>query len=142
MTSLISELLTQMIGFLTSLRFIVSTVFVDHVSDYTYSHLQVTQRIDATMEGNVPHERHTHEHGVTVKCHHVDNGHFSDKCFVDLCFDKDQKLFFCEVGTHLQKKFVENQIKYLNKKERTLLICAKHRLLVPILPYFSPTHEK
>jgi hypothetical protein len=58
----------------------------------------------------------------TVKHYHADNGAFAHKGFLDEVNWKDQKITFCDVGTHHQNGIIKNKNKMLTLATRTLLL--------------------
>jgi hypothetical protein len=74
-------LIGQIKGSLTTQRYCVMTIFVDHFSNLGYVHAQKSTSAQETMEAKHAFERFTRSHGVSVKHYHADNGRFAEKKF-------------------------------------------------------------
>ena len=60
--------------------------------------------------------------GRRVKHYHLDIGRFFDNGFLSADNSKDQKITFCDVGSHHQNGIVEHKNKIQTKGSRTLLL--------------------
>jgi hypothetical protein len=83
-------LVAQLKGIPTRQQFKVATVFVDHVSDYTYVHLQCDSTSKETLIAKKEFERHCAGMNVTVKQYHADNGRFVDNVWMNDLKEKNQ----------------------------------------------------
>jgi hypothetical protein len=105
-----------------------ATIFVDHFSDFTYTHLMTGQANAATtVEAKLAFERVAASHGVTVKHYHSDNGLFDTKAFKTAIENAKQTLSFCGPYAHHQNGKAENRIKHVTMGGRTALLHAAHR---------------
>jgi GAG-pre-integrase domain len=95
-------LLGQLKGTPTTARFRVSTVFVDHIGDFTYVHLQQTTNVSETLKAKRQFESHLQSHGITTRHYHADNGRFIESAWVNDTRDKGQDMSYSGVGAHHQ----------------------------------------
>lgn len=65
----------------TRRRIRVSKVYVDHLSDITYLHLQHTTNSQETLESKQELESYASEFDIKIKHYHSDNGRFVDNLF-------------------------------------------------------------
>ena len=108
----------------TTVRFVGATIFVDHVTGFTYVHLMKDFTAEATLEAKHAYEAKAAEHGVTIRSYHGNNGRFAEVAWVTDSAEKGQKLTFCGVGSHFQNGIAEKRIRDLTEFARTLLIHA------------------
>ena len=101
-----------------------ATVFVDHVSDYTYFSLMCDLTSDKTLLAKASFESIANDGGVAIKAYRADNGRFAENEFHDAVQDSNQTIKFCAVGGHHQNGIVERNIKELTLISRTLLLHA------------------
>ena len=121
-------LIPQMSGFLTNLRIVGATVFVDHFSNHVFVCLMKDLTLAETLLAKEAYERFLNSVGVSAKAYHADNGRYADKGFVDNCRSQCQTITFCGVGGHHQNGIAERYIKSLTLGGRTLLLHAKRML--------------
>ena len=114
-----------MSDFLSNLRIMGATVFVDHFSDHVYVYLMRNLTLDEIILAKNAYERLLHSIWVIAKLYHADNGRFVDKGFIDECKSGNQMITFCGVGSHHQNGIAERKIKSLTLEGRTLLLHAK-----------------
>ena len=120
-------LMPQSTGILTHARFWGSVIYVDHFSDFIYSHLiQGTTSAD-TLNSKHGYEREAAAHGVKVKSYHADNLRFNDNNFKGSCIKANQQITYCGVGAHHQNAVVESKVKELSYGARTVLLHAKRK---------------
>ena len=62
-------------------RYVGATIFVDHLSDYTYAHLMVKINTAFTTAAKEAFERNLAAYGVTFKHYHADNRLFDTTLF-------------------------------------------------------------
>jgi len=60
-----------------------ATVYHDHFTNFTYSHLQTSLDTDQTIASKTAFESKENSFGVKIKSYHADNGIFSEKGFRD-----------------------------------------------------------
>jgi len=120
-------LIGQMKGFLTRKRYLISTVFVDQHSDFTYVHNQQSADAEHTIEAKRAFERKAKEHGVIVRHYHTDNGIFSSKAFMNEVHLVGQTMSFCAVNAHHQNGKAEKKIRDLQESARTMILHAARR---------------
>jgi hypothetical protein len=115
-------------GIPTTKRYTGATIFVDHFSDFTYTHLMVGEpNAETTVEAKLAFERVAASHGVSIKHYHCDNGLFDTKVFKAAIILAKQTLSFCGPYAHHQNGKAENRIKDLTTGGRTSLLHAAHR---------------
>jgi hypothetical protein len=74
MNSNIPGLIGQLKGIPTRLRYRVATVFLDHMSDYTYVFLQTDASSQHTLLAKTEFERHVMSSNIKIKKYHAENG--------------------------------------------------------------------
>ena len=114
-----------MSGFLTAERITGATVFVDHVTQYTYVHLMKGLTTELTLEAKAACERVFSQFGHKIRHYRADNGRFADNKFITAVHTSNQKISFCGVGAHHQNAIAERGIKELTLIGRTLLLHAQ-----------------
>jgi hypothetical protein len=102
-------LIGQLKGIPTKARYKVATIFVDHISDLTFIHLQQTTNASETVEAKRQFESYLRSHGVTVKHYHADNGRFIETTWVDNVKYRGQDMSYAGVGAHHQNGRAEKQ---------------------------------
>ena len=109
----------------TRQRIQAATVFLDHYSDFSYTHLCTSTSQEETLESKTAYENLATSHGVTIRHYHADNGQFVEKGFRDVVYASNQTISFCAVNAHHQNGLIENFIGQLERGCRTLLLHAK-----------------
>jgi hypothetical protein len=79
--SCVPGLVGQTTGRLTTSRYKVATVIVEHYSDLDYVHIQESTSADDTIEAKRTFEKICFERGVRVEHYHADNGIFASRGF-------------------------------------------------------------
>jgi hypothetical protein len=120
-------LIAQLKGWLTTKRYKVATVFVDHFSDPTYVYLQKSTSSDETLEAKLSFERLAAKSGVKILRYQADNGRFTDTKFRMHAQKCNQLLTFCGVNAHFQNGVAERKIRALQDQARTMTIYAQSR---------------
>ncbi len=120
-------LVGQTTGRLTTSRFRVATIFVDHYSDVDYVHLQESTSAEDTIEAKRCFERFSLDRGVKVQHYHADNGIFASRSFREEVQKSGQTLSFCGVGAHHQNGVAERRIQDLSDSTRASLAHAAQR---------------
>ena len=132
-------LVAQMRGILTRKRYTTTTVFVDHFSNLSFVHHQLSTAAVHTIEAKRAFERFAKLHGVTVRHYHSDNGVFDSKAFVGEVHMCGQTISFCAVNAHHQNGKAEKKIRDLQEAARTMILHAKQRwpsaVTVNLWPY-------
>ena len=64
-------IVAQITDILTTKRYKYATVFLDHLSRYSYMHLQQIASSEDTVEGTHAFERMTASHGIIIKQYHA-----------------------------------------------------------------------
>ena len=95
-------LIAQMKGWITTKRYRVATVFVDHYSGLSYVHFQKTTDGPETLEAKLAFETYAEKNNVRVQSYQADNGRFAEKAFVDHATSKDKRLPIVE-STRISK---------------------------------------
>ena len=117
----------QTTGRLTTSRYKVATVFVDHYSDIDYVHVQETTSAEDTLEAKARFERFAQERGVVIRHYHADNGIFASNGFRESVRDCGQTISFCGVGAHHQNGIAERRIQDLTDSARASMAHAAHK---------------
>ena len=86
-------------GFICKQRYTCATIFVDHFSDHTYTHLQRSTSLQDILAAFRVYEKIWDSHGVKVRHYHADNGRFADQGFLD-SLAQDQTISFCGSYAH------------------------------------------
>ena len=99
-------LVPRISGCHTCYRITATNIFMDHKSDFGYSHLCTTTSQDETLTGKVEFEKLSETYSVKVEAYLANNG-----CFVKLGFCQavaiaNQTIAFCGVGTHHQNGII------------------------------------
>ena len=69
-------LIAQLKGIPTTKRYTAATVFIDHFSRLSFTHLQSTLSSEDTLQAKKAFERYCESNGVKVLHYHADNGRF------------------------------------------------------------------
>ena len=120
-------LIGQTTGKLTTSRYHVATVFVDHYSRLDFVYLQESTSADETIEAKNAFERFAAQRGVTIRHYHADNGIFASNGFREAVRQSGQTISFCGVGAHHQNGIAERRIQDLTQTARSQLAHASHR---------------
>ena len=97
-------------------------MFVDHYSDFTYTHLQRSTSMKDTLKAKTTFEAILRRIGIIVMHYHVDNGRFADKDFLKDIVECKQIISFCGAYAHFQNGKVEKIIRDLQDVARTILL--------------------
>ena len=129
----------QLKGILTTRRYTVSTVFVDHFSDLSYVHFSSSDTAVETLAAKHAFERYAASHGVTIQHYHCDNGRFAENVFLQSVKDSNQRISFCPVNKHAANGKAEKRIRDLQDTARTILLHATARwpsaIMTNLWPY-------
>ena len=117
--------IAQLKGRLTTQRYKVATIFVDHFSRYGYVHLQTSTSAKETIQAKEAFEAHCQKLGVGVKHYHADNGRFADNDWLAHVARNRQTISFCGVGAHFQNGVAEKRIRDLQENARTMMLQAE-----------------
>lgn len=121
-------LIAQMTGKPTVLRYTCATIFVDHVSDLTFIHLQKSTAATETVQGKREFEQLASENGHKIKAYHADNGIFNSAEWRESCHENEpQTLTFAGVNAHHQNGVAERRIQDIHTLSRTSLIHTNKR---------------
>ena len=74
-------LVPRLSGRHTNERITCVTVYKDHYTDYSYSHLQTDESGDSTEASKKAFERHANDYGNKIMSYHADNGRFAELQF-------------------------------------------------------------
>ena len=105
-------------------KFCGSTVFCDAASHFISVQHQVNLMAAETLKAKAMFERQSQEYGVKVEAYHSDNGIFTARDFVGKLMEDGQRIRYSGVGAKHQNGQVENAIKIVATKARTLMIHA------------------
>ena len=120
-------LIGQTTGKLTTSRYHVATVFVDHYSRLDFVYIQESTSAEDTIEAKRAFERFAEQRGVQVRHYHADNGIFASNGFREAVKQAGQTISFCGVGAHHQNGIAERRIQDLTQTARSQLAHASHR---------------
>ena len=74
-------IIPQVTGDLTHARFLAETVFMDHYSDYCYTHLMKGTSAEENLKEKETYERLAATHRARFFAYRADNGRFADTLF-------------------------------------------------------------
>ena len=111
----------------THSRIHYGTVFMDHISINSFTHLQCSTGGIETIAAKRLYELYAGSFGVTFKSWHTDNVVFSEKLFCGEVEESNQKITFCVVGVHYWSGIIENNVGILTRRSRCLLLHAQRR---------------
>ena len=118
----------QLKGKLTRKRYKVTTVYVDHFSDLTFTYNQESTTSEETLQSKHAFEVYSREKGVTkIHHYHSDNGRFIDNAFINDCLKQGQTQSCCGVNAHHQNGRVEKRNRDICDAARKSLIHAIYK---------------
>jgi hypothetical protein len=120
-------LIPQVKGHLMKARYVGATVFMDHATDFVYTHLMRDMTREATLEAKQAYKRRVESYGVKVCNYDADNGRFAENMFMQDVEDKNQNITFCGIGAHHQNGKAEKLIREITEDACTSLSHA-HQL--------------
>jgi hypothetical protein len=123
---------------LTTGRYLVATIFVDHFSRLSFVYLQSSTSGAETVSAKKAFEAFAESHGVLVRHYHADNGRFADNRFRNDCTAKNQTQSYCGVNAHWQNGLAERHIRVHQEMARTMLLHAKRRWPAAVETYLWP----
>lgn len=83
-------------------RIVGGTVFIDHFTNFTYTHLQTSLDHIKTLEAKDSFELIAYQRGIRIHSYHTDNGRFAEKSFKDAVRESSQMITLSGVGSHHQ----------------------------------------
>ena len=119
------SLVPRLSGRHTRDRIAAVTIFMDHKSEFGYSHLCKTTSQYENLAGKVVFEKLAETHGVKIEYFLADNGRFAEIGFREAVAIANQTIAFCGVSTHHQNGIIERYIQDITGSGRTLLLHAK-----------------
>ena len=120
-------LIGQLKGKMTTKRYKVATIFVDHFSRLSYIYLQTSTSGKETVEAKKAFEAYCQSINIRVQHYHADNGRFADNEWLADVARKGQSISFCGVGAHFQNGIAEKWIRDLQESARTMMLQASLR---------------
>ena len=115
-------------GRLTRKRYRVTTVYIDHFPDLTYTYNPESTTSAETLASKHAFEVYTREKGISKISHyHSDNRCFIDNAFFNNCTKQGQSQSCCGVNAHHQTGKVEKRIRNLGDNARMLLIHSVYK---------------
>lgn len=99
-------------------------VFVDHMSGYLHTELQVGFSATETICAKQNFEQLAGSHGVSIQSYLADNGAFKAHFFERHIRESNQKINFCGVNAHHQNGIAERNIRTISDKARAMLLHA------------------
>mmetsp|Transcript_8113 Transcript_8113/g.11817 ORF Transcript_8113/g.11817 Transcript_8113/m.11817 type:complete len:442 (+) Transcript_8113:3455-4780(+) len=108
-------------------RYLVATVFVDHMSGLDYPFLQQSTSSAETVAAKESFELYASSFGVMIRHYHCDNGRFADNMFRDSVARSHQTISYSGVGQHNQNGKAEKRIRDLQDAARTMLLHAERQ---------------
>ena len=121
-----SSLVSTHRGNPTTAQYIRGTISLDHSIDFSYVHLMIEIKGEATVTANLAFERISHQHGVKILHYHAINGLFDTKVFCAAIAKGKHTLTFCEVNAHHQNGIAKQQVQDITLGTRTSLLHASH----------------
>jgi hypothetical protein len=106
-------IIAQLKGIPTRDRYTVSTIFVDHYSDYTFVYLQRTTSAQDTLAAKREFERSARSMGISIERYHSDNGRFAENVWQEDLRQQKQYGSYCGVNAHHQNGKIEKRIRDL-----------------------------
>ena len=131
-------LVAQLTGILTTKRYLYATVYVDQATKFGFVYLQKSATAEETLQSKRAFESVAHQHGVTIRAYHADNGIFRANQWVNDCRRQHQNLTFAAVGAHHQNGYAERRIRSLQELARTMLIHASQQWPAAITNHLWP----
>ena len=122
--SLTPNLIVQLKGIPTTKRYTAVTVFIDHFSCLSFTHLQSTLSSEDILQAKKAFERYFESNGVKVMHYHTDNGRFVDYAFIENIKQQNQKVTYCIVNAHFQNGVAEKRIQDLQDLTHTAMLHA------------------
>ena len=107
------SLVPQPRGNPTCARIRAATVSTWYITGFVHVRLLADQSGEITLKRKHYFEHMCMTRGVKVKAHHVDNGRFVERSFINDVKHYFQQVTFCGVGAHHQHGVSENSIKQL-----------------------------
>ena len=121
-------------GFICKQRYTCATIFVDHFSDLTYTHLQRSISLEDTLVAFRAFENFCDRHGVEVRHYHADNCRFADQGFLDSLRDRSRQSVFAALAHTGRTKKRKNAFEIRKTKaERYYYILYHYGLKHPTL---------
>jgi hypothetical protein len=117
----------QLKGRLTTAKYRLATIFVDHYSDLSYVYLQQTTSAKETLEAKNAFELYAKMIGTMITHYHADNSRFAENLWRSYVIKKGQHLTFCGVNAHHQNGRAGKKIRDSQDLARTSLIHASCR---------------
>lgn len=111
----------------TKQHIVGGAVFKDHVSGYSYTHLQTNLDFDRSISVKLGFEQHAKTHDISIKAYHSDNGIFAEQGFRDAVRESSQTITYCAANHHSQNGIVERHIGELTKGSRANILHAQRR---------------
>jgi hypothetical protein len=127
MVSSTPGLIAQMKGFPTRKRHTITTVFVDHFSRLSFTHLQKSNTAAETIQAKQAFQRFSKTHDVRIRHYDADNGIFAESDFVNVVHRVGQTISYCAVNTHHMNGRAESKIRDLQDLSRTMIFHARQR---------------
>eukprot|EP00957_Ditylum_brightwellii_P170956 13012712-Ditylum_brightwellii.AAC.1 len=120
-------LIPQVTGTLTHDNYWGAVTMMDHVSNFSYSHLIKGASNTNTLSTKGAYERLMHSYGHKVEAYHGDNIRFDSQDSKDSCDKAQQTYSYCGMGAHHQNSIAEDINKRLSHNARTILLHAKRK---------------
>jgi hypothetical protein len=107
----------QIKGWLTTKRYCMGTVFVDHHSRLTFVYMQFSTTAEETVNAKKAFEAFVAQFGLTICHYHADNGRFAENLWIKLIQEHglQQTMSFCRVGAHHQNGVAEKKVRDLQE---------------------------
>jgi len=138
LTSTTPGLVAQSRGKATTKQYMVATIFVNHYSGLSFTHLHKSTSVEETIQGKEKFEAYTASCNVQVVHYHADNGIFANNKFGQAVSNAKQTLSFCGIITHFQNGVVERRIRELQDNAQTMLIHMAKRWPMVITTHLWP----
>ena len=116
-----------MTRFLTTGRYLYTTVYVDQAPKLSYIYTQNTASAEHTQEEKDAWERYTRNRGMTIKSYHGNNVIFKSKKRFEAWHICVQGITFEGVNAHHNNLMAEIRIRELQELTRTMLVHTSRR---------------
>ena len=139
MESTVPGFVAQIKGRMTNRRYKYATIFIDHFSDFTHTHLHQENTSEYLIDGKRAFEARCRMYQVKVLHYHCDNGRFADNLFKQSVERTGQTISYCGVNAHFQNGRAEKKIRDIREAARTQLLHAINRwpsaIILNLWPY-------
>ena len=118
-----------MTGILSTKIYKYATVFVDHLSRYSYMHFQKTSSAEDTIGGKHAFKRMSASHGIIIKQYHADSGIFRASAWIQCCQESSNThlKIYAGLDAHHTNSLSEKIIRDIRDNGRAMMLHSKHK---------------